>query len=145
MTIWELDEARPERYPSRLTNESFRHRDKTSAHEHLPDAGAFCRRGKRPERWTEILISQKSSSITHRWPTAVGFLFPVIGLGKNKPSHMNPDEHTATNPSLDVRHPITVLSNLYLEIGLPLEAAVQSALADYESIFDENEAGLCAI
>ena len=74
---------------------------------------------------------------------AVGFLFPVTGLGKTKPSHMNPYNDNAPPADPDEPHPITVLSNLYLEIGLPLPAAVQSALADFESIFDEEEAGLC--
>ena len=75
---------------------------------------------------------------------AVGFLFPVTGLGKIKPSHMNPYDNNAppADPG-DPPHPITVLSNLYLEIGLPLSAAVQSALADFETLFDEEEAGLC--
>ena len=44
----------------------------------------------------------------------------------------------------DDRHPITVLSNIYLEIGLPLHAAVQAAIADFETIFNEDEADLCA-
>ena len=76
---------------------------------------------------------------------AVGFLFPVTGLGKTKPSHMNPYDTNAPPADPDERHPITVLSNLYLEIGLPLHAAVQAALADFETIFDEDEAGLCTI
>ena len=74
---------------------------------------------------------------------AVGFLFPVTGLGKTKPSHMYPSETNAPPADPDERHPITVLSNLYLEIGLPLPAAVQSALADFETLFDEAGAGLC--
>ncbi len=76
----------------------------------------------------------------------MGFLFPVIGLGKTKPSHMNPYYYDNAPPAdPGERHPITVLSNLYLEIGLPLHAAVQSAIADFESIFDEVENGLCTI
>ena len=59
---------------------------------------------------------------------------------------MNPYDETAPPAEPDERHPITVLSNLYLEIGLPLQAAAQSAIADYESIFDEEDADrLCAI
>ena len=42
----------------------------------------------------------------------------------------------------DERHPIALLSSIYLEAGLPLEAAAQSAIADYEHIFDEP--ALCA-
>ncbi|MES2572334.1 MAG: hypothetical protein V4710_20050 [Verrucomicrobiota bacterium] len=33
------------------------------------------------------------------------------------------------------RHLVTILSSIYLEAGLPLEAAVRSALADYECNF----------
>ena len=40
------------------------------------------------------------------------------------------------------RHPVTLLSRIYLEAGLPLEAAAQAAIADYESFFEE--ATLCA-
>jgi len=58
---------------------------------------------------------------------------------------MNPYDNTAPPDDFDERHPITVLRNIYLEIGLPLHAAVQSAIADFESIFDEIESGLCAI
>ena len=77
---------------------------------------------------------------------AVGFLFPATGLGKTKPSHMNPSDNPAPPADPDERHPITVLSNLYLEIGLPLQAAAQSAIADYESIFEEDDScQLCAI
>ena len=42
----------------------------------------------------------------------------------------------------DGRHPIAILSSIYLEAGLPLEAAAQSAIADFECIFDEP--ALCA-
>ena len=58
---------------------------------------------------------------------------------------MNPSNDAATNPDPDDRHPITALSNLYLEIGLPLEAAVQSAIADFETMQESETAGLCAI
>lgn len=75
----------------------------------------------------------------------MGFLFPVIGFGKTKPNHMKPYHDNAPPAEPDERHPITVLSNLYLEIGLPLHAAVQSAIADFETIFDECEAGLCTV
>ena len=55
---------------------------------------------------------------------------------------MNQNENTEPPADPDGRHPITILSQIYLEIGLPLHAAVQAAIADYESIFDE--ADLCA-
>lgn len=74
----------------------------------------------------------------------MGFLFPVIGLGKTKPKHMNPYHDNAPPADPGERHPITLLSNLYLEIGLPLHEAAQSAIADFEQIFDGAEAGLCA-
>ena len=74
----------------------------------------------------------------------MGFLFPVAGLGKTKPRHMNPYDDNAPPADPGEPHPITILSNLYLEIGLPLEAAAQSAIADFENIFEETEAGLCA-
>ena len=56
---------------------------------------------------------------------------------------MNPYDNNAPPDELepDERHPVTILSNIYLEIGLPLQAAVQSAIADYQSIFDD--AALC--
>ena len=58
--------------------------------------------------------------------------------------HENPDAPGFAEPRADAgeRHPITILSGIYLEAGLPLEAAAQAAIADYESIFDE--AALCA-
>jgi hypothetical protein len=34
-------------------------------------------------------------------------------------------------------HLVTILSGIYLRAGLPLEAAVRSAIADYRCIFDE--------
>lgn len=36
------------------------------------------------------------------------------------------------------RHPVIVLSGIYLDAGLPLEAAVRSALADYECYDEET-------
>lgn len=35
----------------------------------------------------------------------------------------------------DERNAVTILSSIYLEAGLPLEAAVRSALADLQSVF----------
>ena len=55
---------------------------------------------------------------------------------------MNRNENTAPPADPDGRHPITILSRIYLEIGLPLHAAVQAAVADYENFFDN--AVLCA-
>lgn len=49
--------------------------------------------------------------------------------------HQNEETDPPANP--DRGHPITILSQIYLEIGLPLHAAVQAAIADYNSIFDE--------
>jgi hypothetical protein len=56
---------------------------------------------------------------------------------------MNPDDNPSAPDDPDEPHPITLLSSIYLELGLPLEAAAQSAIADYESIFDH--ADLCAV
>lgn len=36
------------------------------------------------------------------------------------------------------RHIITTLSGIYLEAGLPLEAAIRSAMADYECNFSQS-------
>ncbi len=56
---------------------------------------------------------------------------------------MKPYDNTAPPADPDDPHAITLLSNLYLEIGLPLEAAVQSAIADLEAMSDEETADLC--
>ena len=58
--------------------------------------------------------------------------------------HENPGEFDFAKWSADAdeRHPITILSAIYLDAGLPLEAAAQAAIADYESLFDA--AALCA-
>ena len=58
--------------------------------------------------------------------------------------HENPGEFDFAKPSADFkeRHPVSILSGIYLEAGLPLEAAAQAAIADYESLFDD--ATLCA-
>lgn len=61
---------------------------------------------------------------------------------------MNPNYDDSAPPAdPGERHPIALLSNLYLEIGLPLHAATQSAIADFETIFDEaeSESGLCSL
>lgn len=50
---------------------------------------------------------------------------------------MNQHDNAAPPADPDGRHPITILSQIYLEIGLPLHAAVEAAIADYHSIFDE--------
>ena len=80
---------------------------------------------------------------------AVGFLFPAIGFRKNNTTshmniHENPGEFDFATPNADFedRHPVTILSGIYLDAGLPLEAAAQAAIADYESLFDET--ALCA-
>ena len=59
--------------------------------------------------------------------------------------HEYPDEFDFAESSAesDERHPVTILSRIYLDAGLPLEAAAQAAIADYESIFDEATA--CAL
>ena len=80
---------------------------------------------------------------------AVGFLFPAIGFKKNNTtSHMNIHEYLGdldfAEPRADANkpHPVTILRGIYLDAGLPLEAAAQAAIADYESLFDEMT--LCA-
>ena len=59
--------------------------------------------------------------------------------------HEYPDEFDFAEPSdhAEVRHPLLALSGVYLEAGLPLEAAAQAALADFGSLFDEP--ALCAL
>ena len=82
---------------------------------------------------------------THRQLTAVGFLFPLLARGKSKPSHMNTNAITSdeTEPDFppEERHIVSVLSGIYLEVGLPLYAAVKAAIADYECSF--SDAPLC--
>ena len=58
--------------------------------------------------------------------------------------HEDPDEFDFAEPSADAgeRHPLLALSGVYLEAGLPLEAAAQAALADFGNLFDEPT--LCA-
>ena len=57
--------------------------------------------------------------------------------------HEKRDELDFAEPRADAdRHPVTILSGIYLDAGLPLEAAAQAAIADYESLFDEMT--LCA-
>lgn len=80
---------------------------------------------------------------------AVGFLFPAIGFKKNNTtSHMKIHEYPGDfdfaepRPDANKLHPVTLLSGIYLDAGLPLEAAAQAAIADYENLFDE--ASLCA-
>ena len=59
--------------------------------------------------------------------------------------HEDPDEFDCAEPPADAnaRHPLLALSGVYLDAGLPLAAAAQAALADFENLFDE--AALCAI
>ena len=58
--------------------------------------------------------------------------------------HEDPDEFDFAEPNADAeeQYPLLALSGVYLEAGLPLDAAAQAALADFESLFDE--ATLCA-
>lgn len=58
--------------------------------------------------------------------------------------HEKPDELDFAEARTDTNkpHPVTILSGIYLDAGLPLEAAAQAAIADYESLFDEMT--LCA-
>ncbi len=58
---------------------------------------------------------------------------------------MNPSENPAPFDAAEEPQPILALSSLYLEIGLPLNAAIQSAIADLESISETEDAGLCVI
>ena len=45
------------------------------------------------------------------------------------------EELSRARTPADGRHIVTLLSGIYLEVGLPLEAAVRSAIADYECGF----------
>jgi hypothetical protein len=102
--------------------------------------------GQSPARWDEILISSNSlSSTTHRSTTAVGFLFPSLAA-------VHPNRTTCTTKSKHLKleahdlhtshhHGLTALTSIYLEAGLPLDLAIQSAVADYE-LFEEEL--LCA-
>ncbi len=58
--------------------------------------------------------------------------------------HEKPDELDFAEARADTNksHPVTILSGIYLDAGLPLEAAAQAAIADYESLFEETS--LCA-
>lgn len=53
----------------------------------------------------------------------------------HEPTHAKSAAHAVAADPLPPergRHPVIVLSGIYLEAGLPLEAAVRSAIADYE-------------
>ena len=57
--------------------------------------------------------------------------------------HETFNEPDSGEPRADAgeRHPIAILSGVYLDAGLPLEAAAQAAIADYESLFDKAALG----
>ena len=76
----------------------------------------------------------------------MGFLFPVIGCGFQTPSHMNIT--SAANRAARAMPPggfdlvedsVFLLGLLYLELGLPPEAAFRSALADYQCTVESSE------
>jgi hypothetical protein len=46
-------------------------------------------------------------------------------------------DRESPDPPADARRGITLLSSVYLEAGLPLDLAVQSAIADY-ALFEEE-------
>ena len=63
-----------------------------------------------------------------------GLFVPVVACGSTKPNHMHleletPETETADLPAHS-RHGLTLLSNIYLEAGLPLDLAIQAAAAD---------------
>ncbi len=102
--------------------------------------------GESPARWDEILISSNSlSSTTHRSATTVGFLSPSLACGSTKPNPMHHETETlepdAPDHPANSRHGLTALSHIYLEAGLPLDLAIQSAAADI-ALFGEEL--LCA-
>jgi hypothetical protein len=120
----------------------------TNAHEPSLDAGAFCRLGFGPARWGTEKLTFKTRFLrkTHRQPMAVGFLFPVIGSQKIKPqspmhtTFIDADAPRLGIPPEDVIPDLAfILGLVYLEAGLPPEAALRSALADYECSFSGAE------
>lgn len=75
----------------------------------------------------------------------MGFLFPSAAALQPKANAMHHEietlEDESAEPNANTRHGLTLLSNIYLEAGLPLDLAVQSAAADY-ALFEEE--ALCA-
>ena len=74
-----------------------------------------------------------------------GHFVPVVACGFTKPNHMHlaietPETETLNLPAPS-RHGLTLLSHIYLEAGLPLDLAIQSAAADC-ALFEEEL--LCA-
>ena len=73
------------------------------------------------------------------------FVPVVVACGSTKPNHMHHETETLENEAPDhhanSRHGITLLSNLYLNAGLPLDLAIEAAAADY-ALFEEEL--LCA-
>jgi hypothetical protein len=71
----------------------------------------------------------------------VGFLFPSLSCGSTKPNHMHHEPETPETETPDLhanpRRGLTLLSSIYLEAGLPLDLAIQSAAADY-ALFEEE-------
>jgi hypothetical protein len=80
-------------------------------------------------------------STTHRCSTAVGFLFPSAAVVQANPNHMHHEietlEYETAESDATSRHGLTLLSNIYLEAGLPLDLAIQSAVADC-ALFEEE-------
>ena len=70
-----------------------------------------------------------------------GLFVPVVGCGSTKPNHMHHEietlEHEPPGPNAHSRHGLTLLTNIYLEAGLPLDLAIQSAAADC-ALFSEE-------
>jgi hypothetical protein len=74
-----------------------------------------------------------------------GLFVPVVGCGSSKPNHMHHEIETLELETHDLHashhHGLTALTSIYLEAGLPLDLAIQSAVADYD-LFEEEL--LCA-
>jgi hypothetical protein len=95
-----------------------------------------CAVGREPDFSSNHFFSK-----THRWPTAVGFLFPALAR-INPTEPMTACESTrpplyavppaAATPPQDV---IAILAHFYCAAGLTPVAAWRSAPADYECLF----------
>lgn len=70
-----------------------------------------------------------------------GLFVPVFGSGSTKPNHMHHEietlEYELPESHAQSRHGLTLLSNIYLEAGLPLDLAIRSAAADC-ALFEEE-------
>jgi hypothetical protein len=148
-----LDPRALRRYARRVHDSHVRHSRQRPACEHSLQQASRCRRGdldgksrrRRTERWAEFLNHKKQTELIRPTaPKAVGFLFHRLWFAENhhEPMHTtNTTEPKRAQPmSLDPREDrVLALSLAYLRAGLAPEDALQSAIADFECAYAEEQ------